>query len=130
MYLHIDAFKGQSRFSTWLFRMTINEALMEKRRSRFQRTELDVSQLESDNNCFREVRDRRANPEQRYATKELLARAFLGLRPSLAQLFIRHKGEGWTQRELADKMGISVAALKARIFWARERMMAQLDRLC
>lgn len=130
MYLNIDTFKGQSRFSTWLFRMTINEALMERRRSRFQRAELDISKLESDKNWFREVRDRRSDPEQRYVTKELLAKALLGLHPSLAQLFIRHKGEGWTQRELANKMGISVAALKARIFWARERLLARLHKLC
>jgi DNA-directed RNA polymerase specialized sigma24 family protein len=110
--------------------MTTNEALMERRRSRFRRAELDMSTLESDNNCFPEIRDRRADPEQRYVSKELLATALLGLRPSLAQLFIRHKGEGWTQRELANKMGISVAALKARIFWARERMLARLHGLC
>lgn len=130
MYLNIGTFKGQSRFSTWLFRMTINEALMERRRSRFQRAELDISKLESDHNCFPEFRDRRADPEQRYVAKELLATAFLGIRPSLAQLFVRHKGEGWTQRELANRMGISVAALKTRIFWARERMLARLHGLC
>jgi RNA polymerase sigma-70 factor, ECF subfamily len=126
MYLNINTFKGCSRLSTWLFRMTVNEALMEKRRARSQSAECGSSTPEQYNDCIPEIRDERADPEQQCLAKELVARAFLGLQPSLAKLFIRHKGEGWTQRELADKLGISVAALKARIFSARARMLARL----
>ena len=129
MYLNLDTFKGYSRLSTWLYRVTINAALMEKRRSRPYLAEFGASKPDTPGNCVPDIRDRRADPEQQYVAKELLARALLGLQPSLAQLFMRHKGEGWTQRELADKMGISVAALKAHIFRARERMLARL-RLC
>jgi RNA polymerase sigma-70 factor, ECF subfamily len=127
MYLNINAFKGRSRFSTWLFRMTVNEALMEKRRARSQPAEFRPSRPESSNDCVLDIRDHRADPEQQCLAKELVARAFVGIHPSVARLFIRHKGEGWTQRELADKLGVSVATLKARIFSARERMLAQLD---
>jgi RNA polymerase sigma-70 factor (ECF subfamily) len=128
MYLNIKTFKGHSRLSTWLYRMTINEAMMEKRRSRPYPAEFGTSEADASGNCVQDIRDRRPDPEQQYVAKELLARALLGLQPSLAQLFVRHKGEGWTQRELADKMGVSVAALKARIFWARERMQGRLRR--
>lgn len=126
MYLNIKSFKGHSRLSTWLYRMTINEALMEKRRSRPYPAELGTSEAAESGNCVLDIRDRRPDPEQQYVAKELLSGALLGLQPSLAQLFVRHKGEGWTQRELADKMGVSVVALKARIFWARERMQGWL----
>jgi RNA polymerase sigma-70 factor, ECF subfamily len=126
MYLNINTFKGRSRFSTWLFRLTVNEALMEKRRSRSQPVEFGTLDPERFNDHTPDVRDHRADPEQQCLTKELVARALLGLQPSLAKLFVRHKGEGWTQRELADKLGISVAALKARIFSARARMLARL----
>jgi len=128
MYLNIKAFKGHSRLSTWLYRMTINEALMEKRRSRSYPAEFCAPDPDTIGNRVPDIRDLRPDPEQEYVAKELLARALLGLRPSLANLFVRHKGEGWTQRELADQMGISVAALKARIFLARERMQARLRR--
>jgi RNA polymerase sigma factor (sigma-70 family) len=130
MYSRINTFKGHSRLSTWLYRVTINEALMEKRRSRPYLAEFGASESDTDGNCLQDFRDRRPDPEQQYVAKELLARALLGLQPSLAEIFMRHKGEGWTQRELADKMGISVAALKAYIFVARKRMLAGLQRLC
>lgn len=130
MYLNIHTFKGHSRLSTWLFRMTINEALMERRRSRFRLSGLTGSKVASESTCVPDIRDRHADPEEQYLAKELVAKAFLGLHPSLSQLFTRHKARGWTQRELADKMGISVSAVKARIFSARERALAQLRLLC
>lgn len=130
MYLNIRRFKGHSRLSTWLFRMTVNEALMEKRRSRSRIREFDAPRAESEAGCVPEARDWHPDPEQQYLAKELVARAFLCLHPSSSQLFIRHKAGGWTQCELADQMGITVSALKARIFWARERMLAQLRQIC
>jgi len=128
MYLNINTFKGQSRLSTWLYRMTINEALMEKRRVRACPAECRASKPQADDKRALDVWDCRPDPEQQYLAKELVGTALLGLQPSLAQLFVRHKSEGWTQRELANKMGITVSALKARIFLARERMLARLRR--
>jgi len=130
MCLSIDQFKGRSRFSSWLCRMTINEALMKIRKSRSQPVILRLLQPESEDGPVPDIRDRHADPEQQYLAKELVKRAFLGLQPPVIQLFVRHKVEGWTQRELADRMGISVGALKARIFSARERMVAQLHGRC
>lgn len=129
MYIKIDTFKGQSRFSTWLFRMTINEALTEIRRSRPISDESGLSQPVCNDNCAPNIQDRRADPEQQYAAKELLANAILGLHPPSAQLFFRHKSDGWTQRELADEMGISVTSVKARIFSAREFMRTRIRQL-
>jgi len=129
MYLNIHQFKGRSHFSTWLCRMTINEALMKIRRSRSEPAALGALKAESEDECVPDTTDRHANPEQQYLAKELVAKAFLGLHPSLTRLFVRHKAEGWTQRELAEEIGVSVPALKARIFSAREQMQARLHGL-
>jgi len=128
--LSMNTFKGRSRFSTWLFRMTINEALLKLRRSRSRPVKFAVSESENESEPVLDIRDRQADPEQQYLAKELVSKAFLVLHPSVIQLIVQHKVEGWTQRELADKMGISVTALKARIFTARERIMARLHELC
>jgi RNA polymerase sigma-70 factor, ECF subfamily len=130
MYLSINTFKGRSRFSTWLFRVTLNEALLKIRASRSQPARFEVLKPQDEDSSVPDVTDCHADPEQQYLAKELVAKAFLGLHPSVTQLFLRHKAEGWTQRELADKMGISVSALKARIFSAREQMQARLHGLC
>lgn len=129
MYLNIDQFKGRSRFSTWLFRMTINEALIRIRMSRSRPVTCCLPQPNDEDGSSLDVRDGHADPERQYLAKELVGKAFLAIHPSLTQLFVKH-AHGWTQRELADQMGVSVAALKARIFSARARMMARLNELC
>lgn len=125
---NIRQFEGHSRFSTWLVRITINEALMKLRKSQSDRAakSTDVLRPDSDEPMIPEIEDERPNPERAYIAKELTDKAFFGLHPSLRDTFILHKAEGWTNRELAGAMGITVETVKSRIFRARVRMRNQL----
>jgi RNA polymerase sigma-70 factor, ECF subfamily len=127
-YNNIRQFEGNSRFSTWLVRIAINEALMKLRKSQSDRAarSAEVFRPDSDEPMIPEVEDHRPNPERAYIAKELTAKAFYGLHPSLRDTFILHKAEGWTNRELARAMGITVETVKSRIFRARVRMRTQL----
>jgi RNA polymerase sigma factor (sigma-70 family) len=62
-------------------------------------------------------------------SKELARKAFRGLNPSLQETFILQKAEGWTNRELADALGITVSTVKSRVFRARARLRQQLQAL-
>ena len=62
-------------------------------------------------------------------SKELARKAFHGLNPSLQDTFILQKAEGWTNRELAQALGITVSTVKSRIFRARVRLRQQLRTL-
>jgi RNA polymerase sigma-70 factor, ECF subfamily len=125
---NIRQFEGNSRFSTWLVRITINEALMKLRKTQSDRAakSTEVLRRDGDEPVIPEVEDSRPNPEREYIAKELADRAFHGLHPSLRDTFILHKAEGWTNRELARAMGITVETVKSRIFRARVRMRNQL----
>ena len=57
-------------------------------------------------------------------SKELTRKAFHGLNPSLQDTFILQKAEGWTNRELAQALGITVSTVKSRVFRARVRLAA------
>jgi RNA polymerase sigma-70 factor (ECF subfamily) len=59
-------------------------------------------------------------------SKELTRKAFHGLNPSLQDTFILQKAEGWTNRELAQALGITVSTVKSRVFRARVRLRQQL----
>ncbi len=131
-YDNIGQFEGNSRFSTWLVRIAINEALMKLRKQHSERATGHTDFIRSDgedNGVMLEVEDARPNPERQYITKELAMKAFRGLHPSLRDTFILHKAEGWTNRELAGAMGITVETVKSRIFRARIRMRQQLTAL-
>lgn len=127
MFMSIGQFEGRSRLATWLFRVTMNEALMKIGRCPAERILRDALTVESEDCPALDIKDYHADPERQYLAKELLAKALLGLKPSMAQLFIRHKVEGWTQRELSRQIGTSVSTVKSRIFKARERMQKHLQ---
>lgn len=125
---NIHRFEGRSRFSTWLIRITINEALMRIRRRRCERLtlEADLPKSEGEEIAALDIEDSGPDQERRYIAKELAAKALRGLHPSIVDVFIRHTAQGWTQRELARQAGVSTSALKSRIFTARAHMQHQL----
>ena len=130
-YHHMDRFEGQSQFSTWLFRIAINEALMKLRRQKNERQSnyLDLSKDGDGNSGFPEIEDARQDHEGDYMRRELAGKALQGLHPALKTTFLLHKGEGWTCRELAETLGVTVETVKSRVFRARVRSRRQLQLL-
>jgi RNA polymerase sigma-70 factor (ECF subfamily) len=127
-YGKIRQFEGNSQFSTWLVRIAINEALMvlRKRRSEDVAACAQGDRAADDHETKAELRDLHADPERQYLTKELAAKAFDALHPTLKHTFMLQKGEGWTSRELAEALDITAETVKSRIFRARGRMRERL----
>lgn len=130
-YYNINRFEGQSQFSTWLFRITINEALMKLRRHKPERF-VNASDNGQDNGTYAnypEIEDHRQNHEREYINRELASKALQCLNPSLRHTFVLQKAEGWTNRELANALGITVETVKSRVFRARTRSRRRLEML-
>jgi RNA polymerase sigma-70 factor, ECF subfamily len=127
---NLSRFEGNSQFSTWLVRIAINEALMKLRKRNSERiTDYQHVNQSDEDTRFPEIEDVRQDPERQYISKELARKAFHGLNPSLQDTFILQKAEGWTNRELAQALGITVSTVKSRIFRARARLRQQLTTL-
>ena len=126
-YENLAQFRGRSRFSTWLVRIALNEALIIIRRRRRERHMCVESEAEGVRAHVAAKCDSRPDPERWLIAKELAEKAFGGMSPLLVETFIRNKTGGWTQRELAGEIGISLAAMKSRIFHAKQRMQEQLQ---
>ncbi len=131
-YRNIRRFQGRSRFSSWLCRITINEALMKIRKASSARApvQTDLPEEASDKGHLLEIKDERPNPERQYIAVDLAEKAFSRLHPTLKQTFLLHKGEGWTHRELAGAMGIAVATVRSRVFRARASVQHHLNAIC
>ena len=86
----------------------------------------DANASEDEPRSFPEIEDTRQDPEREYMSKELTRKVFHGLNPSLQDTFILQKAEGWTNRELAEALGITVSTVKSRVFRARVRLRQQL----
>src|ERR1700730_3671239 len=130
-FVHLHDFQGDARFSTWLSRIAINVALM-KLRKKARKVEISIDEhSESDDMSIQDtVPDLALNPEQDCLLRErsrILRKALAELRPSARRVLELYELEGRSMREIAEGLGISVAALKARIFHARPKMRRKLD---
>jgi len=129
-FVHLQDFKGGSQFSTWLSRIAINVALM-KLRKKARKVEISMDESESDETSLRDsVPDLALNPEQdclRAERSRILREALAELRPNARRVLELYELEGRSMKEIAATMGISVAAVKARIFHARPKMRHELE---
>ncbi len=133
-YANVKKFQGDSRFYTWLVRITVNEALMRlrKRRSSPSTVSLDAPlELEDENFMPREIEDWADNPEQQFARAELqeiLADAVQTLETPYRTVFILRDVEELSTEETAQVLNISVPAVKSRLLRARLKVRERLNR--
>ena len=114
-----------------LFRIAINAALMKLRKKHHLRdVSLDESAETEESSSRLDVEDQGPNPEQLYAQKErerILSEALKELTPGMRKAIeLRELGERSTE-ETAQIMGISAAAVKARVFHGRRKLRERLQ---
>lgn len=130
-FTNLSRFRGDSRFYTWLVRITINEGLMKRRRLRLNEISMDDVFENEDGAVPRELADWGPTPEQRYSQKELqsiLANAIEKLAPGYRMVFQLRDVEGFSAEETARCLGLSVPAVKARSRRARFQLRDLLNR--
>ena len=125
-------FEGRSRFTTWISRIAINEALMclRKRRGNIY-VPLDDATLAIENRLpMPELRAVLEDPEEAYARKELkdsLAHAIAILRPAYRSVFLLRVVGQLSTTETARILCISASAVKARMRRARGELQEMLQ---
>lgn len=123
-FVHLQKFEGKSSFSTWLTRIAINEALMSLRRRRALH-EVPADDSSGDHGTTPDLADASPDPEATYLQKEearIVSAAIRHLRPGMRRAVeLRELGDLSTQ-ETARRMGLSVAAIKGRVFHARKEL--------
>jgi len=122
------SFRGESRYSTWLYRVTATAALMFLRRQRRLAREVPASgSIDEEGTALLE-----RQPAPTDLRGEVIARAEAGtVADAVAKLgakypavFWKRYGEGRTETEIAKELGLSVAAVKTRAFRARQAALA------
>src|SRR6202030_3327686 len=116
-FLHVDTFRGDSRFSTWISRIAINQSLMKLRTRRFREQHFVSPTVTEETPFCAEVADESPTPEQRYLQDEL-QRIFTSAMDDLPMtsreaLRLREVEEHSTE-ETARMLGLSISAVKSR----------------
>jgi RNA polymerase sigma factor (sigma-70 family) len=122
-FIHLKAFDGRSKFSTWLTRIATNAALMKLRKNRASREVRIDDPIEAPGPHAEDaLTDSSLNPEERFAKSEreaILRDAVARLRPSIRKVIEVHQLQECSLPETSEVLGISVAAAKGRMFHAR-----------
>jgi RNA polymerase sigma-70 factor, ECF subfamily len=130
-FVRLGDFNQNSSFDTWFTRININSALMILRSKR-GRTEISTGETtgESAGHSHWEIADRGPNPEDDYIQRENEERLHLAV-SNLPKRYhriveIRHRSEG-SLKEIAEEMGITIAATKSRLMRARKLVHSALS---
>jgi RNA polymerase sigma-70 factor (ECF subfamily) len=120
---NIRQFRAEARFSTWLIQITVNEALMRRRRERTAKMAgIDDHRDEEGDYTPRDFADWREIPSEALERKEVrqkLAEALASLDRKYREVFVLRDIEQLNIQETADALGISVASVKTRLLRAR-----------
>ena len=136
-FRHLSQFRRESRFTTWLTRIAVNEAI-QKRQARGNWVSLDESRESLDQSKAqvtpRRFESWRADPEELFGKQELrgiIEAAIQSLPAIYREAFILRDVEEMSAEEVAQAIGITVAAAKSRILRARlmvrEALAASLE---
>jgi RNA polymerase sigma-70 factor (ECF subfamily) len=118
LFRKIGSFRGDSAFSTWLHRMTINQVLMHFRR-RGVKNELTTEDGEMPEQVVRGTENHNRMPiVDRIALDKAVAQLPNGYRT----VFMLHDVEGFEHEEIARMLGLSVGTSKSQLHKARLKL--------
>ena len=120
---HIRQFRAEARFSTWLTQITVNEALMRRRKAHSEIMEPIGERQEEDGTYTpRDFADWREIPSEALERKEIrqkLASAVAALGAKYREVFMLRDVQHLSIEETAEALGISQASVKTRLLRAR-----------
>jgi RNA polymerase sigma-70 factor (ECF subfamily) len=129
-FRNLGAFRGDSRFYTWLVRIAVNEGLTKIRRKHLREVSIDSEENAEDRFMRRELEDWGPNPEERYSQEELrriLETSINELDPGYRIVFQLRDVEGFSTEETASILALSLSAVKTRLLRARLQLRDSLD---
>jgi RNA polymerase sigma-70 factor (ECF subfamily) len=127
VFLHllrkIGTFRGESQFTTWLYRLTFNLVLMHLRYM-VERRELTVENIES---VIPTSRKRKAPASTQILDSVALTEALAQLSPGCRAAIVLFEIEGYSHVEIARMLGFTVGTSKSQLHKARMNLRRLLD---
>jgi RNA polymerase sigma-70 factor (ECF subfamily) len=124
LFRKIGSFRGESAFTTWLHRLTVNQVLMH-----FRKKGVRLEQTTDDGDVPVQIVKGTENPNQMPVVDKIaLERAISKLPPGYRSVFVLHDVEGHEHEEIARLLGCSVGTSKSQLHKARMKLRTLLKR--
>jgi RNA polymerase sigma-70 factor, ECF subfamily len=131
-FRHIDQFKGEAEFCSWLLRIVENQCLMLIRQRRLRQF-VHLDEHDPERGAPIQLHTLGADPEGELGKREVLQALQTELRripPLLRKVLVLRDIEEMPVSDLADQLGITVAAVKSRLLRARGELRSRMLRHC
>ena len=127
-YTALASFRGDSRLSVWLYRITNNVCIDFLRR---RRETVSLSQENEDGEPLElELPDERFDPAalaERKDLREQVGKALQALPPDAREILLLRELGGQSYEEIAETLSLDLGTVKSRIFRARKKLCALLE---
>jgi RNA polymerase sigma-70 factor, ECF subfamily len=127
LYRKIATFRGESAFSTWLHRLTVNVVLMHLRKKSLPLVSLEELLEPREDGPKRDI-GARDNHLAGSLDRIALERSIEDLAPGYRSAFVMHDIEGYEHKEIAGMMGCSIGNSKSQLHKARLKLRSLLQR--
>ena len=128
-YRSLKNFRGDSKFSVWLYRIVSNVCLdFLRSKSRKPTVSLTAENDEGEETEI-EVADLAPNPEEclmSSLTKDAINRGLKALPPEQREILLLREVSGLSYEEISEALGLELSTVKTRIFRGRKRLAAFL----
>ena len=130
-YRALPRFRQDARFSSWIYRIATNAALMKARARKNNLVSLDHPTEDPDAQSAWELPDWSATPDEEIMTGEtrrIMEDAIQALPPEQRAAFVLHDIQDLSSAETAQAMGITVSAVNSRLHRARVFLRDRIGR--
>lgn len=128
-YSSLDKFRGESKFSVWLYRIVSNVCLdYLRKQGRRQTVSLSVEDEEGESSQL-DIADESQSPQELYErklTREAVRRGLDALPEEQRQILLLREIQGLSYEEIGSVLSLEAGTVKSRIFRARKKLCAFL----
>jgi len=118
LFRKLDTFRGESSFTTWLHRMTVNQVLMH-----FRRRAVKIEKTTEDGSTPIRIVSGTENPSRMALIDRIALNQAIGqLPPGYRMVFILHDLEGFEHDQIGKMLGCAVGTSKSQLHKARQRL--------
>jgi len=128
-YNSLSSFRGDSKFSVWLYRIVSNMCVDYLRKKK-KRGTFSLSMEDDDGEDIQlDLPDLSQSPEeilQQKLTQDAVRRGLASLPPDSRQILLLREIQGLSYEEIGKALGLEIGTVKSRIFRARKKLVAFL----
>src|SRR3982751_995821 len=128
-YRNLQNFRGESRVSSWLHRIAVNQCLTLKRRQKTRAEDYLNDDDEAESRVFVAPTGASPGPRAEQAERMQLVRQAVGALPSdLRQVIVMKEFEEMTFQEISETLELPLSTVKSRLYTALKQLKMKLER--